>query len=55
MVETVNINDLIEKFRDMADRGTLLTGANVSQEDLFLQITGTIAVVAMNAAKKEGN
>lgn len=33
---------LISMFEDMANRGTLLTGDNVSQKDLLMQIIGTI-------------
>ena len=46
MKEEVNINKLIETFTDMANRETLLTG-NVTQQDLLMQIIGTIVVVAM--------
>lgn len=44
--EEVNVKKLIEKFTDMADRGSLLTG-DVSQEDLLVQIIGTIVRVAI--------
>lgn len=33
---------LIKRFEDMAKRGTLLTGENVTQQDLLCQIVGTI-------------
>ena len=50
MIENVNLkvdaNKLIEKFSDMANREVLLTG-DVSQEDLLIQIVGTIAKAAM--------
>ena len=46
MKEEVNVNKLIETFSDMANRETLLTG-NVTQQDLLMQIIGTIVVVAM--------
>ena len=39
---------LISTFEDMANRGTLLTGSNVSQEDLLSQIIGTIVKVSRN-------
>lgn len=48
--EEVNVNKLIEKFTDMANRGTLLTG-EVSQEDLLIQIIGIIVKVAMEPSK----
>lgn len=47
MKEEINVKKLIEKFRDMANRETLLSSGNVSQQDLLTQIIGTIAVVAM--------
>ena len=46
MNENINVSKLIEKFSDMADRGSLLTG-EVSQEDLLMQIVGTIVKTAM--------
>ena len=42
----VNVNKLITTFVDMAERGTLLTGSNTSQNDLLMQIIGTIVKVA---------
>ena len=45
--EAVNTNELISTFRDMADRGTLLACGGVTQEDLLIQIIGTIVKVAM--------
>lgn len=50
MKEEVNVNKLIETFTDMANRETLLTG-NVTQQDLLMQIIGTIVVVAMEESK----
>lgn len=47
----VNVKELIDVFRDMADRGTLLTGNGATQMDLYLQITGAIVATAM----KESN
>lgn len=47
----VNVKELIDVFKDMADRGTLLTGSGVTQMDLYLQITGAIVATAM----KESN
>lgn len=46
MKEEVNVNKLIEKFSGMAERESLLTG-DVTQEDLLIQIIGTIVKVAM--------
>lgn len=51
MNKEVNINDLIEKFTDMANRESLLAKGGVTQQDLLMQIIGTITVVAME--KKE--
>lgn len=34
--------NLIKEFEDMSRRGVLLTGNNVTQEDLLMQIIGTI-------------
>lgn len=47
----VNVKELIDVFKDMADRGTLLTGNGITQMDLYLQITGAIVATAM----KESN
>lgn len=47
MSEVINTNELINTFRDMANRGTLLARGGVTQEDLLIQIIGTIAKVAM--------
>ena len=47
MKEEVNVNKLIDTFTDMANRETLLTGNGVTQQDLLMQIIGTIVVVAM--------
>lgn len=51
MKEEVNVNKLIETFSDMANRETLLTGNGVTQQDLLMQIIGTVVVVAMEKAK----
>ena len=52
MNATVNVNKLIDRFTDMAKRETLLTGkSNISQEDLLIQIIGTIAKVAMEESQ----
>ena len=47
MRKEVNVNELIDKFSDMANRNTLLARGGVSQQDLLMQIIGTIVVVAM--------
>ena len=47
MKEEVNVNELIEIFSDMAKRETLLARGGVSQNDLLVQIIGTIVKVAM--------
>lgn len=47
MKESIKIETLIRKFEDMARRETLLAGGNVTQNDLLIQIIGTIVHVAM--------
>lgn len=47
MKKEVNVNELIDKFSGMANRNTLLARGGVSQQDLLMQIIGTIVVVAM--------
>lgn len=44
--EEVNVKELIDTFKDMAERGTLLARGGVTQEDLLIQIQGTIIEVA---------
>ena len=46
MKKEINVDTLIASFEDMAKRGTLLIGENVSQEGLLVQIIGTIIKVA---------
>ena len=48
MNKEVNVNRLIEKFTDMANRESLLARGGVTQQDLLMQIIGTITVVAMD-------
>lgn len=48
MKKEINVDKLLKKFEDMASRGTLLTGRNVTQTDLLIQIVGTIVKVAMD-------
>ena len=43
----INSSRLIETFEDMANRGTLLTGHGVAQQDLLIQIVGVITHVAL--------
>lgn len=45
----ISAEKLINKFTDMANRGTLLSGRNVTQEDLLMQIIGTIVKVSMDS------
>lgn len=45
--EEIKVKELIDIFRDMANRGTLLARGDVTQEDLLIQIEGTIVKVAM--------
>ena len=45
--ENVNVNKLIDAFTDMANRKSLLARGGVSQQDLLMQIIGTIVHVAM--------
>lgn len=47
MKEEIKVKELIDTFRDMAKRGTLLARGGVTQEDLLIQIEGTIAKVAL--------
>ncbi len=47
MKEENNVEKLIETFTDMANRESLLARGGVSQEDLLIQIIGTIVKVAM--------
>ena len=45
----ISAEKLINRFEDMANRGTLLCGRNVTQEDLLVQIIGTIVKVSMDS------
>ena len=45
----ISAEKLINTFEDMANRGTLLCGRNVTQEDLLIQIIGTIVKVSMDS------
>lgn len=44
----ISAEKLINRFEDMANRGTLLCGKNIMQEDLLIQIIGTIVKVSMD-------
>lgn len=52
MKKEINVDKLLKKFESMASRGTLLTGRNVTQNDLLIQIVGTIVKVAMDEDEK---
>lgn len=47
MKEEIKVKELINTFRDMAKRGTLLARGGVTKEDLLLQIEGMIVKAAM--------
>lgn len=47
MKEEIKVKELIDTFKDMAKRETLLARGGVTQEDLLIQIEGTIVEVAM--------
>ena len=45
----ISADKLINAFTDMANRGTLLCGKNITQEDLLIQIIGTIVKVLIDS------
>lgn len=45
--EEVNVERLLEAFRDMALRDALLVGEHITQSDLLVQIAGVIVSEAM--------
>ena len=47
MKKEVSVEKLIKTFEDMANRESLLARGGISQQDLLMQITGTIVHVAM--------
>lgn len=53
MKAEVNVVKLIKTFEDMANRESLLARGGISQQDLLMQITGTIVHVAMEDEKSE--
>lgn len=54
-MNVVNVDKLVAKFTQMAENGRLLTGNRVTQEDILVQILGTIYKVANDekTAKKK--
>ena len=52
MNEMVSVNKLIDRFTDMANRESLLARGGISQQDLLLQIIGTIVHVAMSEGEE---
>ena len=52
MNEMVSVNKLIDIFTDMANRESLLARGGISQQDLLLQIIGTIVYVAMSEGEE---
>ena len=50
--EMVSVNKLIDIFTDMANRESLLACGGISQQDLLLQIIGTIVHVAMGEGEE---
>ena len=55
MKKEVSVEKLIRTFEDMANRESLLARGGISQQDLLIQITGTIVHVAMENEKSEWN
>ena len=53
MRKEVNAQKLIKKFEDMANRGTLLARGNITQEDLLIQIVGTIVAEAISEGEAD--
>ena len=47
MKKEVNVESLIKRFEGMAERESLLARGGISQQDLLMQIIGTIAVESM--------
>lgn len=47
MKKEVSVESLIKRFEGMAERESLLDRGSVSQQDLLMQIIGTIVVEAM--------
>ena len=53
MKKEVSVEKLIRTFEDMANRESLLARGGISQQDLLIQITGTIVHVAMENEKSK--
>ena len=53
MKKEVSIEKLIKTFEDMANRESLLARGGITQQDLLIQITGTIVHVAMEDDKSK--
>lgn len=53
MKETIDAQKLIERFEDMAKRETLLARGNISQQDLLIQIIGTVIVQELEEEKNK--
>ena len=47
MKKEVSVENLIKRFEGMAERESLLARGGISQQDLLIQIIGTIVVEAM--------
>ena len=47
MQKEVSVENLIKRFEGMAERESLLARGGISQQDLLMQIIGTIVVEAM--------
>lgn len=45
--EEINVSELIKRFTDMKERGSLLSGPNVTSDDILSQIIGTIIKESM--------
>ena len=52
MEESIKIESLIKKFEKKKKRETLLARGNITQNDLLIQIIGTIVHVAMEEQDK---
>lgn len=48
MKKEVNVESLIKRFEGMAERESLLVRGGVTQQDLLMQIIGTIVVESMS-------
>ncbi len=53
MKKEVNVEELINTFESMVERGSLLPlGSVKDKQDILIQIIGTIVKVAMDSEKK---